>query len=89
MTQEISVSEYKSIDTIYEKLQYNKKFKKLFSDKYSNFSQDNFISRSEYRVLKKIGKYFNYVENQNIDKQLKTKNEALKKSYMRDIKDKM
>lgn len=89
LMQEISTTEYKNIDTIYQKVEKNKKLKKLFSEKYTDFSKDSFISRREYRVFKKIEEYFDYMQKQNIDNQLKIKDEALKKSYIRDIKQKI
>ena len=89
MMQEISATEYKNINIIYQKVQKNKTLKKLFSEKYTDFSKDTFISRREYRVLKKIGDYFDYIQKQNIDNQIKIKNEALKKSYIRDLKQKI
>ena len=89
MTQEISASEYKNIDTIYQKVQGDKKLKKLFSDKYSNFSQDDFISRREYRIFTRIGKYFDYVQQKNINNRLKIQDETLKKNYIEDMKRKI
>lgn len=89
MTEEIAVSEYKNINVIHEKIQKNTKMKKLFSDKYTNFSKDKFISRREYRVLKKIGKYFDYLQEQNINNKLKIQDEALKKDYIEDMKRKI
>ena len=86
---EISATEYKNIDTVYQKVQKDKKLKKLFSEKYTDFSQDDFISRREYRVFTKMEEYFDYMQKQNIDNQLKIKDEALKKSYIRDIKQKI
>jgi len=86
---EISATEYKNIDTIYQKIQKDKKLKKLFAEKYTDFSQDDFISRREYRVFTKMEEYFDYMQKQNIDNQLKMKDEALKKSYIQDIKQKI
>jgi len=83
--QEISSNEYKNINTIYQKIQGNKKLKKLFSVQYKDFMKDKFISRREYRVFTKIGAYYAVLQKQNMKNQMQMQNEALKKNYMRDL----
>ena len=80
LNKEIRIEDYKNIEVIHKKIEnnieINEKFKKIFLD----IKQDNFISVREYRKLKKLEKYFKFLQQQKgeLEESIKTDMEKTK-----------